>query len=125
MLVLTIGGKRVLNQVIRSDGQEFGLVGEQICDDRRAGCFDHGAQGNVAVVLEPFFGQLVAYLGADLAHDPPFANARNQGEHDAQRSDGGGAVEGAQLRTEEVAAPQRIADGTQSEGRVVAGRNAH
>jgi hypothetical protein len=125
VFVLAIGGQGVLDQVVGADGQELALVREKVGDDGRAGRFDHGAEGNVAIVLDAFLGQLVAHVGADLAHDAPLAHAGNEGKHDAQRTHRRGPIEGAQLRAEEIAPPQRIADRAQAEGRVVARGNAH
>ena len=48
VLVLAVGGQRVLDEVVGADAEEVALGGQQVGDQRRAGRLDHDAERHLA-----------------------------------------------------------------------------
>ena len=102
VLVLAIGGQRVLDQIVGADAQEIGLLGQQVGDQGGAGRLDHGPERHVGIVGDPLARQLGAHLLADGLRHAQLGHARDQRKQDRIGPPTGGAEQRPQLRAEDV-----------------------
>ena len=117
-LAHTVGSHRVLNQVVGADGEEVGIFGQLIGENRSCRDFDHTADFDIVRNLDAFgdqFGSclVIAFLGV-----LEFLNGGDHREHDAELAVDAGTEKSSQLGAEDILADQTESDGTDAEERV-------
>ncbi len=119
---LAVAGQDVLGQVVGAHGEEIRLLRQLVRDQRGGRRLDHDAQ----LRLPPVGDALPVQFRHDLPADPAaFLHFPERGDHREQDGDvaeGGGAVDGAQLRAEDLRPAQANADGAQAHGGIRLGR---
>ena len=118
LLVGTVDGQRILNQVVGADRQEIEAAQKETDGERRCRHFDHAADLDLFIENDLLAAQ--AGLGL-LERSQGLVDFVGVGEHRDQQLDRpplGGAQDGAQLGLEHARLGQRQADGAAPERRV-------
>ena len=103
VLVRPIDGQRVLNEIVRADGEEIRLGGQNVRDNRGGRHLDHDSDRNIGIVRDSLGIQLRAQLAHERLHLPQLLHAGDDREHDLDLAERRGAKQRAQLRAEHVA----------------------
>ncbi len=110
-----IDGQRVLDEIVGADGEEVGLLRQQVGGQRRRRHLDHRADRDGARLAE-FLGH-VAHHGAGRPH---LLDRRHEREHDAELPVRRGAQQRPQLRAQHVGVRQAESQTAAARSRVAA-----
>ena len=102
VLVRSVDSQRILDQIVRADGEEVRFLGQDVSDHRRGGNLDHDPDLQVGVVGDPLFIQFSAYLADKRLYLPQLLDAGDQRKHDLEVSKHRRAQQRAELRLEHV-----------------------
>ena len=118
-VVGTVGGQRVLGQVIRSNADKVGTLCKSICKDSGSRGFNHNTNRHVLVKLHALGSKPVFADSNFLKCSIDLFHTRNHREHQADIAVHRGAQDGADLTLEDVRTIEQEADTAQAQGRIV------
>ena len=119
VVVSTIDGDGVLDQIVCPDAEEFDFAGEMGRGKRGAGHLDHDSHLDVGIELRAFPPQLATAFVQNGIGAAQFFQARNHRVHHTNVPDRRRSENGAQLRFENLRMLQTIADRPATEERIL------
>ena len=117
LLIGAVDGQRVLDQIVRADGDEIEIAKERGQGQGRCRHFDHGAHLDLAKRFAGF-NQLTPSVINVFQGLANFAQVAQHRDHDLDRAMHGRTQERPQLPAEHAGFRQTPADGAQAQGRI-------
>ena len=106
----TVCSHRVLDQVIRSDGEEVCFFRDLIGENCSSRDLDHASDFDIIADLDALCNELFTFFVIDCLCFTEFIQRCNHREHDAELAECGGTEQSSQLYPEDILAHQAEAD---------------